>query len=343
MDFTLSEELQMIREMARDFVTNELLPLERDVLVREKAGTRGAPIPREKYARLKKLAVEQGLWAMNAPEEFGGGGLSALGGCLVAEELGKSFVDFDFGDVPPQLFDANAAQREKFLQQAIAGEIDIALAARDADDAITTRATRVDDGLILNGAKIARDADVFLVIAQTDAKSACFIVENQVTQYEKLVLQNVRVPDVNVLGEIGGALALGKAYQNANLMCAAARKIGVASRLLEMSAQYARDWKALGQPLAVRPAVQRWLAEIAIEIDAARWLVYHAATELDAGKPSKEHVIRAHLFASEIAQRASDRTVEIYGGPAPTMPRLNRDEKIFELERFQIANEIMSQ
>jgi alkylation response protein AidB-like acyl-CoA dehydrogenase len=124
-------------------------------------------------------------------------------------------------------------------------------------------------------------------------------------------------------------------------MRAAARKIGVASRLLEMSAQYARDWKALGQSLAVRPAVQRWLAEIAIEIDAARWLVYHAATELDAGKPSKEHAIRAHLFASEIAQRASDRTVEIYGGPAPTMPRLNRDEKIFELERFQIANSLM--
>jgi acyl-CoA dehydrogenase len=343
MDFTLSEELQMIREMARDFVTNELLPLERDVLVREKAGTRGAPIPREKYARLKKLAVEQGLWAMNVPEELGGGGLSALGGCLVAEELGKSFVDFDFGEVPPQLFDANPAQREKFLQPASAGEIDIALAARDADDAIPTRATRVDDGWILNGAKIARAVDVFLVVAQTDAKAACFIVENQVTQDEKLVLQNVRVPDVNVLGEIGGAFALGKAYRNANLMRAAARKIGVASRLLEMSAQYARDWKALGQPLAVRPAVQRWLAEIAIEIDAARWLVYHAATELDAGKPSKEHAIRAHLFASEIAQRASDRTVEIYGGPAPTMPRLNRDEKIFELERFQIANEIMSQ
>src|SRR5512138_3851866 len=128
MDFSLSEELTMIRDMARDYVTNELLPLEREVLVREKGGTRGAPIPAEKRARLKNMAVEQGLWAMSAPESLGGGGLSTLGMCLVAEELGKTFVDFDFGDIPPLLFDASPEQREKYLAPAIAGERECALA-----------------------------------------------------------------------------------------------------------------------------------------------------------------------------------------------------------------------
>ncbi|MBI5649943.1 MAG: acyl-CoA/acyl-ACP dehydrogenase [Chloroflexi bacterium] len=349
MDFTLSEELQMIRDMARDFVMNELLPIEREVLVRDAQPggarpeqSRRMPIPREKMVALKTKAVEQGLWAMNAPEEFGGGGLSALGGCLVAEELGKSFVDFDFGDVPPQLFDANAEQREKFLKPIIAGEKEIAFAAREPDgDEITTRATHDAEGWELNGIKIAVQADLFLVIAQTDAGATCFIVEHQVTQDGKLVLQKTRVPDSNVLGEIGGAFALGKKYRNANLVRAGARKVGVASRLLELSAQYARDWKALGQSLAVRPAVQRWLAEMAIEIDAARWLIYRAAVANDANQDAKADAMRAHLFASETAQRAHDRTIEIYGGPAPMMPRVNRDEQILELERFQIANSLM--
>src|SRR5512144_2876600 len=119
MDFNLSEELTMVRDMARDFVTNELLPIEREVLVREKGGTRGAPVPAEKREHLKKLAVEQGLWAMTAPEALGGGGLSTLGACLVAEELGKTFVDFDFGDVPPLLFEANAEQQQAYLRPAV--------------------------------------------------------------------------------------------------------------------------------------------------------------------------------------------------------------------------------
>src|SRR5512140_3366596 len=123
MDFNLSEELVMVRDMARDFVTNELLPIERDVLVREKGGSRGAPIPADKREHLKKLAVEQGLWAMTAPEALGGGGLSTLGACLVAEELGKTFVDFDFGEIPPILFQANPEQQAKYLAPAIAGEL----------------------------------------------------------------------------------------------------------------------------------------------------------------------------------------------------------------------------
>ncbi len=360
MDFTLSEELAMVREMARDFVTNELLPIEREVMVREGqvGGQRGAPIPREKYAALKKKAIDQGLWAMTAPESLGGGGLSALGACLVAEELGKTFVPFDFGDVPPLLFDANAEQQEKFLAPTIAGEKECALALRepgmDGAAEFKTRAARDGDHWILNGVKFADEADVYLVLAETDAGATCFIVEGVAAAHGILRLENVTVPASNVLGQIGQAFELGKKYANARWVRAAARKVGVATRLLEMSAQYARDWKALGQPLAVRPSVQRYLAEMATDVDAARWLVYRAACEIDEGKDAQESARRAHLFAAEMVRRALDRTIQIYGGPVHAddvpMLRIYRDdldkkttEQVLNLQRLQVAEGLMSQ
>ncbi len=364
MDFTLSEELTMIRDMARDYVTNELVPLENEVLVRDKGGTRGAPVPAEKRERLKKMAVEQGLWAMTAPEACGGGGLNTLGACLVAEELGKTFVDFDFGDVPPMLFEATAEQQERFLAPAIAGEKDCALAVREpkttvADaTAFATHATRVGEAWQLNGVKLAGEADVYLVFAQADEGTTCFIVERGgpgvVTQDGQLRLENAEVPDANVLGAVGGAAALGAKYTSARQVRAAARQVGIASRLLEMSSQYARDWKVLGQALAVRPAVRRHLADMAVEIDAARWLVYRAATALDEGKQAKQDAVRASLFAADMVRGAIDRTIAVYGGPsyAADLPVLRvygamagsaGNDKVLEWQRFQVANELMSQ
>jgi alkylation response protein AidB-like acyl-CoA dehydrogenase len=354
MDFTLSEELQMIRDMARDFVTNELLPIESQTLVLDgQPGKRGAPIPREKYDALKKKAIDQGLWAMTAPEAFGGGGLSALGACLVAEELGKTFVDFDFGDIPPILFDASAEQIEKYLKPAIAGQVQVALAVREPNgDEIETHAIMDGDTWVLNGMKIVDEANIYLVFANTNEGATCFIVDDVKTQDDKLILRDVRVLVANILGEIGGAFALGKKYQNARLVRAAAGKVGIASRLLEHSAMYARDWKSLGQPLSVRPAVQRDLADMAIEIDAARWMVYRAACEEDEGKDARQSASRAYLFASEMVSRAIDRTIEIYGGPAHSadLPMVciyradkKSNERVLQLQRVQLANELVSQ
>ena len=354
MDFTLSEELQMIRDMARDFVTNELLPIESQTLVLDgQPGKRGASIPREKYDALKKKAIDQGLWAMSAPETLGGGGLSTLGACLVAEELGKTFVAFDFGDIPPILFDANVEQIENYLKPAIAGTTQVALAVREPNgDEIETRATLDGNAWILNGTKLVDEANLYLVFAKTNEGATCFIVDDMQAQGDKLILRDARVSVSNILGEIGKAFVLGKKYQNARLVRAAARKVGIASRLLEHSTMYARDWKSLGQPLSVRPAVQRDLADMAIEIDAARWMVYHAACEEDEGKDARESAPRAYLFASEMVDHAIDRTVEIYGGPAHSadlpMMRIYRadkksNERVAQLQRVQLANELVSQ
>ncbi len=360
MDF-FSEELTMIRDMARDFVTNELLPIEREVLVRDKGGNRGAPVPADKREHLKKLAVEQGLWAMTVPEALGGGGLSTMGACLVAEELGKTFVDFDFGDVPEMLFDANAEQQAKYLAPLVAGEIECALAVREpltnGGGAFKTRATREGETWCLAGTKLTKPADLYLVLAQADEGATCFLVERGaagvVTQDDTLKLENAPVPPANILGNVGGAMMLGRQYKSARWVRAAARKAGIAARLLEMSWQYARDWKALGQALAVRPAVQRHLAEMAVELDAARWLVYHAASELDEKRPADEDARRAFLYASEMVQRTIDRTIEVHGGPAHAadLPMLRIYEakvdaptsaRIVELLQVQVANNLIN-
>jgi acyl-CoA dehydrogenase len=167
-----------------------------------------------------------------------------------------------------------------------------------------------------------------------------------------LKLENAPVAGANILGEVGGALKLGRKYQDARAARGAARKVGIACRLLEASSQYARDWKALGQPLAVRPSVQRDLAEMAGEIDAARWLVYHAAWQIDEGRDAAEHVRRAGLYASEMVRRAIDRTIAIHGGPtletdlpmlriygAPVKPGIT--QRILELQRALIASNLI--
>ncbi len=344
----------------REFVQNELVPIEQYVLVREKGGGRGAPIPRDQYDRLKKMAVEQGLWAMTVPEALGGGGLNTLGACLAAEELGKTFVPFDFGDLVPLWFDASAEQKETFLAPLVAGEKECRLALREPEwngsTELHTRAERQGDGWRLNGAKRTEEADLFLVLAQAEEGATCFIVEKERDgvsfQNGTLTLTNAAMPAVNVLGNVGGAWSLGKKHQYARGVQGAARKVGIAARLLEMSAQYARDWKALGQPLAVRPAVQRDLAEMAIDVDAARWLVYRAACALDAGQDAAEEARRAGLFAAEMVERVIDRTVQLYGGPghAGDLPmlriyRADLDQglaaKATELLRFQVADHLV--
>ena len=95
----------------------------------------------------------------------------------------------------------------------------------------------------------------------------------------------------------------------------AARYVGIAKRLLEMSAMYARDWVALGKPLAERPAVRRMLAEMAAEIEAARLMVYRAATRIDEGEDARYDAILARTYAVGMLQRVIDRTVMVHGGP----------------------------
>jgi len=116
MDFEISEELKLIRETAMDFVKRGLLPLERDLLDSE-----DGVLPKEAIEELKKKAKEIGLSELRIPEEFGGLGTSILDLCLVEEELSKTIIPFNFGDVTPILFECNEEQKERYLDPTVEG------------------------------------------------------------------------------------------------------------------------------------------------------------------------------------------------------------------------------
>jgi acyl-CoA dehydrogenase len=160
MDFELSEELKMVQSLAKDFVNEQLKPLERDLLGRAAdLSDARLDLPAEKEAELVKMSREMGLWGAGVPEEFGGVGLSTLGICLVEEELAKTIVPFNFGDVTPILFNADKEQREKYLAPSLNNDKRpyLALMENSGADPAGMKAKAVKSGghYILNGEKLS--------------------------------------------------------------------------------------------------------------------------------------------------------------------------------------------
>jgi len=144
MDFGLSEEHKMIQSLARDFVTEQLKPLERDILGRSAdISDARTYLPQEKEHQLADTVKEMGLWGVGVPEELGGAGLDTLGVCLVEEELAQTIIPFRFGDVTPILFDCNDEQREKFLLPALGGQKRPYLALMEAESSIELPAMKM--------------------------------------------------------------------------------------------------------------------------------------------------------------------------------------------------------
>ena len=123
MDFTIPEELKMLQNSVKQFVKDELMPLEREILGREGDQATGMVALRpEEEARLFKLVEEMGMWGVSVPEQYGGAGLPLLGICLVEEELARTIVPFNLGDISPILYDASDAQRQRYLKPLLAKE-----------------------------------------------------------------------------------------------------------------------------------------------------------------------------------------------------------------------------
>ncbi len=335
MDFTIPEEAAMIRDMMRRFVQKEMRPLEMKLFSMAAASPEGKhEMPPEMAEELKNKVLQMGLWALTVPEDLGGMELDLLSACLVEEELGQSFIQVDIGDIPPALYSCNDEQAEKYLTPAVEGAKRPCLALREPgainpSDWKTTAHT-ADDGYVLNGVKtLAKGGlpdDFYLVFARDEDAGGgvtCFLLDPDLEGVTvganghglELQLKGCTVGRDRVLGEPGKGLSLGAEHAPAGLLKLAARYVGIAKRLLEMSAMYARDWVALGKPLAERPAVRRMLAEMATEIEAARLMVYQAATRIDGGEDARYDAIAARTYAVGMLQRAIDRAVMIHGGP----------------------------
>lgn len=320
MDFDHSPDTLMLRDMLRKFVQKDARPLEMAYF------TAGAVRP-EEQARLRSAIEQLGLWGATVPEKFGGAGLDAVTACVIEEELGGTFVPIELGEVPALLYECNEEQAGRFLEPTLTGKRRAIVAAREPGaprpEAWSAAASPDGGTYRLHGKKIFAGApashDFFLVLARAPEGLSAFVLEQGIEGMGILPGGVLALEGCagSILGKPGRALA---AYQDEAARAwirLGARYVGMADRLRQMALDHARDWVALGEPLSFRPAIQRMLAEISVDVESARWLVYHTAWLADRGESLRLAAAQARLGTGEMLLRTIDRVTMIFGGPGP--------------------------
>ncbi|MDD4877016.1 MAG: acyl-CoA dehydrogenase family protein [Dehalococcoidales bacterium] len=345
MEFELSEELKMIQSLTRDFVNEQLKPLERDILGRaaDLSDSR-TYLPSEIEEKLIKMAIDMGLWGASIPEEFGGGDLGVLANCLIEEELAQTVIPFNLGNVTPILFDCNTEQRKKYLLPVINRQKQAYLALMEPGgntelSSMKMKFVKKNDCYVLNGKKISfsrTSEDYFAIVfaaAEEGGGVSCLLVDkntpgftvtggqektgwqSQIKEPLLLNFENCHLTAENVLGDKGKAFSLGKKWLPVRRIIRAARCIGVARRLLEESTIRAESWESFGQVISQRVSVEAALADIAMFIHAGQLMTYEAAWKADNGeiKPSETALLK--LFSNQVLRSVSDQVAHIYNGP----------------------------
>ncbi len=381
-DFALTDEQKAIRDTARAFVLDEIVPREPEVLRRERAGEPG--VTRDERRDLQLKARKFGFWGLSTPDEYGGMDLPAVTQALIWTELGRTFVPFAFGgEADNILYYANESQRAEYLVPTIEGErlscfaITEPGAGSDAAN-IKTSARRdgdsPDSDWVINGEKTfitgGNDADFAIVIAVTDqdlgahSGSTAFLVDRSMgwtshfiqTMGEggpaSLVFDDVRVPARNVLGEIGKGFELGMEWIGKGRYLIPARALGAAERLLQMAIDQANTRETFGKPIAANQAIQWMIADSEVELEAARWLVLHAAWTVDQGRDPRHSSSMAKLYGANMANRVVDRVLQIHGGMGYTrelpIERWYREARLWrifegtdEMQRLIISRDLL--
>jgi alkylation response protein AidB-like acyl-CoA dehydrogenase len=340
MDLTLSDEEREIREWVRTFVRKEIMPLEPEVLTRERRHEPG--ITREELKALQDKAKQSGFFGVQTPQEYGGMGLGAVMSALIEIELGRSFVQFRFGgDADNILYFANEEQKQRYLVPTINGERKSCFAITEPGAgsdarAIRTRAVRDGDEWVINGEKTfitgGNEADFTMVFAVTDPEKGanggvtCFLADRDMgwkSEYidtmgewgpAALVFDDVRVPHSAILGEEGKGFELAMRWIGRGRYMLPARALGACERLVEMGMEHARNRVTFGKPIAERQAIQWMVADSAVEIEALRWLVLVAAWQVDAGLDSRQAQSMAKLYGGQKANEIVDRVLQMHGG-----------------------------
>lgn len=339
MDLRLSDEQRMVQRTIRQFVENELMPLENEVL---RNSIEGKPdLPEGKLEELQKKAKDAGFWGINTPAEYGGADLGHVMTAIVEMEKAKTFVPFRFGGTADNiLYYCNEEQKKKYLLPTINGEKKSCFAMTEpgaGSDTRNIKMTAKKDGneWVLNGEKTfitgGNEADFVMVIAVTDKSLGpkgvtCFLVDREMgwrSEYihtmgdwgpASLFFDNVRVPEENVLGEVNGGYKLGLSWIGHARWIVGARAVGAAERLLQMAIDYAKERETFGKPIADRQAIQWMIADSAVEIEAAKWLVLNAAHTLDRGEDNRHLASMAKLYGANMGNRVVDRVMQIHGG-----------------------------
>lgn len=359
MDFALNDEQKMMIDTVRRFIAEELKPLENEV---ENTGA----LPQDKALAIHQKAKELGLYALNMPAELGGGGLSNLDRILCEEQFGHTtdiLIRRAFGNVYEPLLHCKGGQVERWLKPAVEGKrtcaITITESGAGSDAAgIKTHAKRNAEGRwVLNGSKhFISDglwSDFFLVSAKTGEKEiSMFMVDKGLpgftvgkdqammgirgTPHLELFFDNVVLEDVALLGEQGQGFKLAMGALNVvRLAQVGARAVGKATHVCELMLNYANDRKQFNTRIGDFQMVQQMLADSVIEINAARWMVYHAAWMLDQGLDAREQIAMVKVHAAETLGRVVDRAVQVFGGMGfcKELPieRYYRDARIYRI------------
>ena len=359
MDFALNDEQKMMVDTIRRFIAEELKPLEDEL-------ENNGHLPDDTALAIHHKSKELGLYALNMPAELGGGGLSNLDRIICEEQFGHTtdyLIRRAFGNVYEPLLHCKGEQIERWLKPSVSGArtcaITITESGAGSDAAgIKTHAKRNEQGLwVLNGSKhFISDgewSDFFLVSAKTGEKEiSMFMVDKGLpgftvgkdqkmmglrgTPHLELFFDNVVLEDAALLGEQGQGFKLAMGALNVvRLAQVGARAVGKASHVCELMLEYAGDRKQFGQRIGDFQMVQQMLADSVIEINAARWMVYHAAWMLDQGLDAREQIAMVKVHAAETLGRVVDRAVQVFGGMGfcKELPieRYYRDARIYRI------------
>lgn len=372
MDFSFTEEQRLFQSMFADFAAKEVAP-------------RSEHIDRSEEPPLQLLqkAAELGFLAALIPEDLGGAGLDTISYCLLMEEMGKA--DFSTAmtlsthnglAVKPLLNHGSEEQKATYLERMASGEMLGAFAltepAAGSDvAALQTRAERDGDSYILNGSKTwvtnGGLAGLFLVFARTEAGVTAFLVERdspgfKVGYREKtlglrgltcntLYFDDCRVPSPRLLGAEGQGLEIALRAIDFDRLALSAICLGGAEHALEEGVRYSIEHEQFGGPIALKQAIQNYVADTTTEIEALRHLVFYTAWLADQGKPFGHHASMAKLFGSEVAMRAANKMLQVHGGYGYmkdyAIERVYRDCRALEIldgtsqiQRFLIARQI---
>ena len=378
MDLELPEELRLLQSSVRKFVDETLAPHEKEVEEKDE-------ISRSLIAAMG----ESGLFGIGHDEKWGGQGFGKLGYCVAVEQAGR--VNASFWNVVGATsglcgtaieLGGPDAVRERYLPDLFSGKKVGAYALSEpgaGSDAgsLKTQAKRDGDAYVIDGAKTfitnAPIAEVFVIFANTDPSKGnkgitAFVVERGTKGLEigkndekmglhgsttaQLYFHSMRVPGSQRVGDEGQGFKIALGTLDMGRLGLAAHSVGIAQRLLDASAQYAKSRVQFGKPIATNQAIQWMLADAATEIHAARLMVYDAAARADKGERITQRAAMAKLFATEMLGRVADNAVQVHGGMGYMrelwVERAYRDARITriyegtsEVQRMVIAGAVL--
>ena len=361
MDFEFTEEQKAIRELARDFAQKEIAPIAAKI---DETGE----FPRETVKKMGEL----GLMGIEVPPEYGGGGLDCVSYVLAMEEVSKvcashgtimsvnnSLVCYGLNRFGTE------EQKKKFLLPLASGKklgaysLTEPQSGSDAGN-MKTRAVLHGDGYLINGRKSwvtsgpVADYIVLFVSTQPELKhrgTACFIVDTKLPGFAlgktepklgirasatcECTYENYKIPVSHRIGQEGEGFKIAMSVLDAGRIGIAAQALGIAQAAYEASVAYAKERSAFGQKIAEFQAIQWMIADMAVRIEAARLLIYHAAAKKDRHERFSREAAMAKLFASETAMWVAEKAIQVHGGIGYSkelpVERYFRDAKITEI------------